>query len=147
MASRLMPAAVAWPRMLEEQLDVAIDQVEPALVRLAAQAGRDDDHVALGNRLVARRADPLIGDQRGAVEQVEGLAADLVGVQVDQVDLADHAAALQGEGRGRADQAAAADDADFHGFVLRSHFGLADELDRATTLTWPPRSVPASLDR
>ena len=59
----------------QEELDVAIDQVEPALVGLAAQAGRDDDDVALGNRLVAGRADPLIGDQRGAVEQVEGLAA------------------------------------------------------------------------
>ena len=47
------------------------------------------DDVALGNRLVAGRADALIGDQRGAVQQVEGLAADLVGVQVDQVDLAD----------------------------------------------------------
>ncbi len=57
------------------------------------------DQVALGDRLVAGRADPLIGDERGAVQQVEGLAADLVGVQVDQVDLADHAAALQGKGR------------------------------------------------
>ena len=100
MASRLIPAEAGLTEDAQEQLDVAIDQVEPALVGLAAQAGRDDDDVALGNRLVAGRADPLIGDQRGAVEQVEGLAADLVGVQVDQVDLADHAAALQSEGRG-----------------------------------------------
>ena len=114
-ASRLMPADAGLAEDAQEELDVAIDQVEPALVGLAAQAGRDDDHVAFGNGLVAGRADSLIGDQRGAVQQVEGLAADLVGVQVDQVDLADHAAALQGEGRGRADQAAAADDADFHG--------------------------------
>ena len=93
----------------------AID-CEPRLIRFAAQASRDDHNVALGNCLVARRADPLIGNQRSAMEKVEGLAADLVGVQVDQVDLADQPAALQGEGRGRANQAAAADDADFHGF-------------------------------
>ena len=59
---------------VQEQLDVAIDQVEPALVGLAAQAGRDADEVALGNGLVAGRADPLIGDQRSAMQQVEGLA-------------------------------------------------------------------------
>ena len=128
----------------QEQLDVAIDQVEPALVRLAAQAGRDDDDVALGNGLVAGRADPLIGDQRGAVEQVEGLAADLVGVQVDQVDLADHAAALQGEGRGRADQAAAADDADFHGSFSppESVFTIRQTRVRGLSITWPIRSAP-----
>ena len=84
----------------EEQLDVAIDQVEPALVRLSAQAGRDDDNIALGDGLITRCADPLIGDQRGAMEQVEGLAADLVGVQVNQVDLADQATALQSESCG-----------------------------------------------
>ena len=133
MASRFSPAAVTWPRMSEEELDVAVDQVEPALVRLAAQAGRDDDHVALGNRLVAGRADPLVGDQRGAVQQVEGLAADLVGVQVDQVDLADDAAALKSKGRRRADQAAAADDADFHVLDL--------------LITWRFRSRPASPGR
>ena len=119
MASCLMPGRSGLAENAEEQLDVAVDQVKPALVRLAAQAGRDEDHVALGNGLVAGRADPLVGDQRCAVEQVEGLAANLVGVQVDQVDLADDAAALQREGRRRADQAAAADDADFHGSFSR----------------------------
>ncbi len=73
-ASRLQAGRGHLAEDAQEQLDVAIDQVEPALVGLAAQAGGDDDDVALGNRLVAGRADPLIGDQRGAVEQVEGLA-------------------------------------------------------------------------
>ncbi len=106
----------------EKQLDVAVDQVEAALVGLAAQAGRDDDDIAFGNRFVARRADPLIGDERRSVEQVECLAANLVGVEVDQVDLADHAAALQSEGRRRPDQAAAANDADFHRVILPQPF-------------------------
>jgi hypothetical protein len=48
------------------------------------------------------------------VEQVEGLSLAEVGVDVDQVESADDAPALEGEGRARADQAAAADDADFH---------------------------------
>ena len=76
---------------VQEQLDVAVDQVEPALVGLAPQAGGDADEVALGDRLVAGRPDPLVGHERGAVEQVEGLAPAEVGVDVDQVDLADHA--------------------------------------------------------
>ena len=79
----------------QEELDVAIDQVEPALVRLAAQAGGDDDDVAFRDRLISRRPDPLIGDERRAVEQVKGLSAHLVGVQVDQVDLADDARRIE----------------------------------------------------
>ena len=90
------------------------------------------DDVALGDRLVAGGADPLIGDERGPVEQVERLALDLVGVEVDQVDLADDAAALEREGRGRADQAAAADDADFH-----------ESCSSRLGSIWPPRSGPA----
>ena len=33
----------------QKEIDVAVDEVEPALVRLAAQAGRDDDDVAGGD--------------------------------------------------------------------------------------------------
>jgi hypothetical protein len=84
---------------VQEQLDVAVDQVEAAFVGLAPQPRRDHDDVAFGDRLVARRADPLVGDERGAVEQIEGLTLDLVGVEVDQVDLADDPATLQCEGR------------------------------------------------
>ena len=40
---------------VQEQLDVAVDQVEPALVGLAPEAGGDADEVALGDRLVAGR--------------------------------------------------------------------------------------------
>ena len=35
-----------------EQIDVAVDQVQPAFVRFAAQAGRDADQIAIGNVLV-----------------------------------------------------------------------------------------------
>src|SRR5262249_9046174 len=59
-------------------------------------------------------ADALVGGETGALEQVEGLAPGDVGVGVDQADRADGAAALQGVGGHAADQAAAADDADFH---------------------------------
>ena len=70
-----------------------------ALVGLAPQAGGDHDEVALGDRLVAGGADPLVGDERGPVEQVERLPLAPVGVEVDQVDLADDPAALEREGR------------------------------------------------
>ena len=122
-ASRFEPGRGDLAEDVQEQLDIAVDQVEAALVGLAPQAGGDHDGVALGDRLVPRGADPLIGDERGPVEQVEGLPLDLVGVEVDQVDLADDAAALEREGRGRAHQAAAADDADFHESCLLSGSG------------------------
>src|SRR5207248_3707184 len=99
----------------DEEVDVAADEVEAALVGLAAQAGGDDDDVAAGDLVHAAGADALVGDEAGAVEQVGRLALGEILVGVDEADAADDAAALQGE-RGRAaDQATAADDADFHG--------------------------------
>ncbi len=56
-----------------EQIDVAIDQVQPALVRLAAQTGGDADHVAIGNVFIAARLNHLIGDERAAVHEIEAL--------------------------------------------------------------------------
>ena len=99
----------------QEQIDIAIDEVEPALVRLAAQAGGDDDDIAGRHIAHVAGADALVGDQAGAVQQVERLALGHVLVGVDEADAADDAAALQGIGRHAADQTAAADDADFHG--------------------------------
>ena len=80
----------------EEQVDVAVDQVEPAFVRLAAQAGRDADHVARRDVLVAAGGDHLVGHARRAVQQVERLAGGQFGVDVEQGDLADDAAASAG---------------------------------------------------
>jgi hypothetical protein len=51
-----------------EQVGVAVDQVEPALVRLAAQPGRDADDVARRDVLVAAGGDHLIGGARPAVQ-------------------------------------------------------------------------------
>ncbi len=113
-ASRLHAGLLNLAENAEEQIDVAIDQIEPAFVRLAAQAGRDADHVARRDLLVAAGANHLIGHERAAVQQVERLAGGQLGVDVEQRDLADDAAGLQGKARARADQSAAADDADFH---------------------------------
>ena len=68
----------------------------------------------LGHVFHGAGGDALVAGQAGAVQQVEGLALGHVLVGVDQAHVADDAAALQGEGRHAADQAAAADDADFH---------------------------------
>jgi hypothetical protein len=51
------------------------------------------------------------------VQQLGGVTEGGVLVRVDQGDAADRAAALQRVRRHAADQAAAADDADFHGVV------------------------------
>src|SRR5262249_2688227 len=99
---------------VQEQVDIAIDERQARLVWLAAQAGCDDDDVAIGDGFVSSCTDSLVGDQRRAVQEVERLAAGLIGVQVDEIDVASASAALKGEcGRG-ADQTSAADDADFH---------------------------------
>ena len=104
----------------EEQIDVAVDQVEPALVRLAAQAGGDADEVArrgsprsrrrgcAGRPRARRRAAGRAPGprQRSALTSIRSISLTI-------------AAALQGERRARADQSAAADDADFHGVLSR----------------------------
>jgi len=54
------------------------------------------------------------------VQQVERLPPAEVAVDVDQVEPADNPAALQGERGARANQAAGADDADFHGNLQNS---------------------------
>ena len=94
-ASGLCPAFCDFAENAAEQLDVAIDQIEPAFVGLAPQAGGDADQIAVGNVFVAAGGDQLIGHQRRAVQQVERLPGGQVGIDVDQRDLADDAAHLQ----------------------------------------------------
>ncbi len=91
----LEPGRFHLVEQAEEQIDVAIDEIEPALVGLAAQPGGDDDDVARGDLAHVAGADALIGDQAGAVQQVERLALGHFLVGVDQADAADDAAALQ----------------------------------------------------
>ncbi len=134
----LRPGGLDLAQDVQEQLDVAVDQVEPALVGLAAEAGGDADEVALGDRLVAGRPDPLVGRDRRPVEEVERLPPAEVGVDVDQVDPADDPAALQGERGTRADQPAAADDADLHG-ALDFKFEISDLKSPMVDIRWPIR--------
>ncbi len=94
----LEPRPLHLAEDIQEQLDVAIDQVKPAFVGLTPQAGGDQDQVALGDCLIAGSANALVGDERRAVQQVERLALAQVGVDVDQIDRADDPAALQGKG-------------------------------------------------
>src|SRR5581483_8133861 len=58
----------------QEQIDIAIDEIEPALVGLAAQAGGDDDDLAVLDLCHVAGADALTADDAGAVQEVEGLA-------------------------------------------------------------------------
>ena len=74
MASFLQAGGLDLSEDVEEQRDVAVDQVEPALVGLSAQAGGDADQVAGGDQFVGAGTDALIGDEGCAVQEVEGLA-------------------------------------------------------------------------
>ena len=103
--------------MFDEQIDVAIDQIEPALVGFASEARRDDDDLAVGDLGHVAGGDALIPGQACPVQQIERLPSRLIRIGVDQTDTADDAAHLQGVRRRAADQSAAADDGDFHEFT------------------------------
>ena len=72
---------------IAEQFHIAVDQIEPAFVRLAAQPRRDDDDVRVGRQFGSAPDDPLIGDERAAVHQVERLPVGQIAVDVDQRNL------------------------------------------------------------
>ena len=97
-----------------EELDVAVDEREPAFVGLAPQAGGDADHPGVGDVGIAARPDRLVGDRRGAVEEIERLAVGELGVGIDEDDLVDDPPELERETGRRADDPAATHDSDFH---------------------------------
>ena len=103
-----------------EQCHVAVDQIQPALVGLAPQPGGDANQIAVGDLFVAAGVNYLVGRDRCAVHQIERLSFGHLGVYVQQGDFPDQLARLQGKCRTRADQSAAANNADFHGII----FGL-----------------------
>ncbi len=109
----------------KEQIDVAIDQIEPALLGLAAQAGRNDDDVAGRDIAHVAGSDALVRNQTSTMKKVGGHALGHAFISVDYADTTDHAAALKGIGRHAADQAAATDNGDFHGDPFRARRRLA----------------------
>ena len=98
----------------EEEIDVTIDEIEPALIGLTAQAGGDDDHIAACDFTHIARADANVRGQTHAVQQLGGVAESRVLVGIDEAKAADRAAALKRVSGTAADQSAAADNADFH---------------------------------
>src|SRR5262249_6329483 len=58
----------------EKEIDIAVDQIQPAFVGLAAQASGNDDDIARRDVAVITGADALVGDETGAVQEIEGLA-------------------------------------------------------------------------
>ena len=100
---------------LLEQLDVPVDQIEPALVGLAAKASGDANQIRVGGAVVAAIVDLLIAGDGGAVQQIERLALRHLLVGVEEMNLRDDRGALESESSIAAHASAAADDADFHG--------------------------------
>ena len=100
--------------MLEEEIDIAVDEIEPALVGLAAQPGRDDDDLAGGDVLMppavmrwsAARLAPC--SRSRAWPWAMSLLASMRQMSLTTPP---HCKRVR---RRAADQAAAADDADFH---------------------------------
>ncbi len=97
-----------------KQVDVAVDQIQPAFVRFPPQPGGDADHVAVHHLLVVPRCDHLVGRAGPAVQQVQRLSGGQIGIHVQEGDLADHASQLQGKCRAGTNQTTTANDADLH---------------------------------
>ena len=97
-----------------EQRDIAVDEIEAGFVGLAAEAGGDDENIAVLRAGVITGVDALIGDGRGAVQEVERLTVSHVGIGVEDLDFGYDAGALECEGGVGTDAATAADDGDFH---------------------------------
>src|SRR5262249_2100455 len=110
----LQPGRLDLFEQAEEQIDVAVDEIEPALLGLAPKPGGDNDHVARGDVAHVAGRDALAAGEAGTVEQVGGRPLGHILVGIDQADTAGDAAALQGVGRHAAHQTAAADDGYFH---------------------------------
>ena len=117
----LQPRALERIENLLEERDVAVDQIQPALIRLAAQPGGDADQIRIRAFLVPAGVDLLIAGDAGAVEQIERFALGHLFVGIEDVDFADDAGALQRERRVDPTLSAAADDADFHSLNPVSH--------------------------
>src|SRR5439155_7014005 len=82
----------------QEKIDIAINQIKPAFVGLATQAGSNHDDVATRHFLKVSSADALVGHQAGAVQEVGGLAKCQFFFGVDQNIAAEEATALMFEG-------------------------------------------------
>ena len=97
-----------------EEFHVAIDQRQPAFIRLAPQTRRDADQIGVDQVGVAAGMNRLIGDRGRAVQHIERLSVSQLGIGIDQHDLVDNATELEGKARRGSDDAAAADDSDLH---------------------------------
>jgi hypothetical protein len=98
----------------DEERHVAVDEVEARLIRLTAQAGRDQEDVAVGGAIVVTCVNLLVAAERSAVQQVERLTLGQILVRVEDLQLGHQSAALQRKRRARAHAATAANDCDFH---------------------------------
>ncbi len=119
---------------LREQRDVAIDEVEARFVGLAAQAGGDEKKIAVRGPGVIAGVNLLVTGEGAAVEQVQRFAFGHFFIGVEDLDLRDQPAALQGERGARPDPPAPADYGDFHKFKSCS---ATDETRRGSGATTP----------
>lgn len=96
-----------------EEGEVPLEQVEPGLAGDLAGSGGDDAEVGSGgDGVVDGGVDLGAGEEGGGVLEVEHLAAELVGLGVDEDELVGEVLGEDGLGDGHAD-IAGADDRDF----------------------------------
>src|ERR1043166_8882775 len=101
-----------------EERDVAIDEIEARLIRLAPQSRRDEKDFAVRRAIIIARINFLIATKRAAVQQVERFALRHVFVGIEDLDFSDESATLQRERRARTDAATPANDRYLHSALL-----------------------------
>lgn len=91
---------------MPEERDIALEQIEPGLAGVLPGAGGDDAEVGVGGGgVVEGGVDLDAGEEGGGVLEVEDLAAELVGVGVDEGELVGEVLGDDGLGDGHADVA------------------------------------------
>jgi hypothetical protein len=99
---------------LDEQSHVAVDQIQTGLVWFSPKSGGNEEQIRVSSLVVIPCSDTLVSRESGAMEQIQcfPLSHGLVGI--DQMDIGDNPATLQGECRTGSDSSSPSYDGDFH---------------------------------
>src|SRR5439155_16024214 len=99
---------------LDEEGDVAIDEIETGFVGFAAEAGGNEENVAVGGVVVIACVNLVVAGESAAVVQVERFAFSKVFIGVEQLNLCHQPSALKCVSCARANSSPSTDNRHFH---------------------------------
>src|SRR5205085_2282250 len=105
---------------LNEKRDVAINQIQPRFFRLASQARRDQENVAICREGVVPCIYLVVPGKSAAVTKIERLPFRKVFIRVQNLNFGDQRPALQSVSRARTHTPPAANNRHFHAKIFLS---------------------------